>query len=274
MIEFDNVTTTYPGASNPAVESFSYAVERGTTTAIVGPSGCGKTTLLRMINRMVDPTAGEIRIDGENVADRDAVQLRRSIGYVMQNSGLLPHKTALENVAVVAALSGASKEEARWSAVEWLERVHLDSALFDRYPAELSGGQAQRVGVARGLVADPAIVLMDEPFGAVDPVVRRELQREVLDLQDRIGKTIVLVTHDIDEAFLLGDDIILLGERALIEQSGTAHDFITNPASDSVRHFVGMDSRQLHVEQREGFQVVVDKHGKVIGLYDEQGSPT
>lgn len=269
MIEFDNVTTTYPGATTPAVESFSYAIKGGSTTVIVGPSGCGKTTLLRMINRMVDPTAGQVRIDGKDIADENAVQLRRSIGYVMQNSGLLPHKTALENVAAVARLSGASKGEARERAAQWLERVHLDAALFDRYPGELSGGQAQRVGVARGLVADPTIVLMDEPFGAVDPVVRRELQREVLELQQRWSKTIVLVTHDIDEAFLLGDDIVLLGERARIQQAGTPHDFITNPANGQVRHFVGMDSRQLHVERRDGVEVVVDTRGKVVGLYDD-----
>ncbi len=163
MIEFDNVTTTYPGATAPAVESFSYAITGGATTVIVGPSGCGKTTLLRMINRMVDPSAGQVRIDGKDIAEEDAVHLRRSIGYVMQNSGLLPHKTALENVAAVARLSGASKAQARERAAQWLERVHLDAALFDRYPGELSGGQAQRVGVARGLVADPTIVLMDEP---------------------------------------------------------------------------------------------------------------
>ncbi|MHA2789867.1 ABC transporter ATP-binding protein [Corynebacterium sp. S7] len=266
MIEYNDVSAAYPGMATPAVEGFSYTARTASTTVIVGPSGCGKTTLLRMVNRMVEPSSGAVLIDGEDIAGKDPVRLRRSIGYVMQNSGLLPHKTALENVAAVAKLNGASKTAARQVAGEWLERVHLDSSLFGRYPAELSGGQAQRVGVARGLVADPNIVLMDEPFGAVDPVVRRELQQEILELQATMGKTIVMVTHDIDEAFLLGDDIVLLGERGHIEQAGTAEDFITSPANEQVRHFVGLDARHLHTETRGGHDVVVDPNGKVVGI--------
>lgn len=268
MIEFDNVSTVYPGASAPAVDGFTYTMRDAATTVIVGPSGCGKTTILRMINRMVTPTSGRVLIGGEDITQRDPVKLRRSIGYVMQNSGLLPHKTALENVAAVARLSGAGKKEARDAAAEWLERVHLSPELFERYPRELSGGQAQRVGVARGMVANPDIVLMDEPFGAVDPVVRRELQQEIRNLQRDIGKTIVMVTHDMDEAFTLGDDILLLSDGGHIEQAGTAEDFVARPASDKVRHFVGLDTRRLHVERRGGHDMIVDARGKVVGMVE------
>lgn len=274
MIELDAVSVTYPGSDAPAVDDFSYRISPGQTTVLVGPSGCGKTTLLRLINRMVEPTRGTISIDGTDVSKRKPVELRRSIGYVMQNSGLLPHYTAIDNVAAVARLSGASKQEARDNAARWLETVHLDSSLFDRYPAELSGGQAQRVGVARGLVADPNIVLMDEPFGAVDPVVRRELQQEILDIQSKVAKTIVMVTHDIDEALLLGDDIIMLSDRAHIEQHGTAEDFITAPATSTVSGFIGIDSKRLHVETRGGRNVLVDRKGNVIGVVDQPDGPS
>lgn len=266
MIEFDNVSVQYPRTPAPAVESFSYALQPRKTTILVGPSGCGKTTLLRLVNRMVEPSQGRVLIDGIPVVERDAVHLRRSIGYVMQNSGLLPHFTALDNVAAVARLSGATKKQAREQAAQWLERVHVASEFFDRYPGELSGGQVQRVGVARGLVADPDIVLMDEPFGAVDPVVRRELQREVLQLQEDIGKTILMVTHDVDEAFLLGDDVVLLGERAHIRQHGKAEEFITSPASTEVEHFVGLEAKRLHVETCDGRKVLVGEDGTVAGI--------
>lgn len=269
MIEFHSVTISYPGAPAPAVKDFSLKIPGGKTTVIVGPSGCGKTTLLRSINRMVEPDTGRITIAGDDIAGRDPVKLRRGIGYVMQNSGLLPHKTALENVAAVARLSGASKAQARERAAHWLSTMHLDPSLFDRYPAELSGGQAQRVGVARGLVANPDIILMDEPFGAVDPVVRRGLQEEVLDLTQRLGKTVVMVTHDIDEAFLLGDAIVLLGPAASIQQTGSADDFILRPANEDVAQFVGVPARSLRVEHRDGRAVVVDAHGKVTGVIAE-----
>lgn len=268
MIEFKSVSVIYPGNDAPAVEDFSYRIAPGSTTVIVGPSGCGKTTLLRMINRMVDPTSGSVFVDGEDVASKNPVQLRRSIGYVMQGSGLLPHVTAIDNVAAVARLSGASKKEAKEAAAQWLSTVHLDESLFDRYPSELSGGQAQRVGVARGLVADPKVVLMDEPFGAVDPVVRRELQQEVLDIQSKVAKTIVMVTHDIDEALQLGDDIILLSDKAHIEQSGSAEDFLTAPASERVSNFIGIDNKALHVEDRGGRKMLVDRRGNVVGVVD------
>ena len=268
MIEFDRVSRTYPGSAHPAVEEFSHRAEPGSTTVFVGPSGCGKTTMLRMVNRMVSPDTGRVLVRGEDVAGVDPVKLRRSIGYVMQHSGLLPHRTALDNVAAVAELNGVRRAQARERAGTMLELVGLDPSLGDRYPSELSGGQAQRVGVARGLVAEPDILLMDEPFGAVDPVVRRGLQEEILSLKETMSTTILMVTHDIDEAFLLGDEVVLLGDRAHVEQAGPPSDFILAPASDVVRDFTGADSRQLSVEVRDGRQLVVDRNGRVQGVLE------
>ncbi|MDO5513477.1 ABC transporter ATP-binding protein [Corynebacterium sp.] len=268
MIDFDRVSRTYPGTRQPAVAEFSHHVEPGSTTVFVGPSGCGKTTLLRMVNRMVPADTGAVRVRGKDVATLDPVQLRRSIGYVMQHSGLLPHRTVIDNVATVAQLGGVGRKESRERAAEMLRLVGLDPALGRRYPAELSGGQAQRVGVARGLVADPDILLMDEPFGAVDPVVRHGLQEEILALQERMSKTILMVTHDIDEAFLLGDTVVLLGERAHIEQVGPPEEFLTAPANDRVREFTGADGRALRVEKRDGREVVVDSRGRVRGVLE------
>lgn len=268
MIEFDAVTKTYPGGAQPAVANFSHRVNPGTTTVFVGPSGCGKTTLLRMVNRMVSPDSGVIRVRGEDIAHGDPVRLRRSIGYIMQHSGLLPHRTVIDNVAIVAQLNDTTRREAREKAADMLRLVGLDPALGSRYPVELSGGQAQRVGVARGLVADPDILLMDEPFGAVDPVVRRGLQEEVLALKEQMGKTILMVTHDIDEAFLLGDEIVLLGEQGRIEQVGPAEEFLTSPASDNVREFTGADTRILSVEERDGQRLVVDRKGRIRGVLE------
>lgn len=268
MIEFEKVSKSYPGADRPAVREFSHRVAAGTTTVFVGPSGCGKTTLLRMVNRMISPDAGRVLVRGEDVAAGDAVRLRRSIGYVMQHSGLLPHRTVTDNVAVVAQLNGLGRRQARERAGELLELVGLDPALGSRYPAELSGGQAQRVGVARGLVANPDVLLMDEPFGAVDPVVRRGLQEEVIALRESMNTTILMVTHDIDEAFLLGDEIVLLGDSAAVEQVGTAEDFITSPASEAVREFTGADSRLLSVREHEGRKMIVDRSGRVRGVLE------
>ena len=208
-IEFRHVRKTYPDGTT-AVEDFSVTIPSHSTTVFVGSSGCGKTTLLRMINRMVDPTEGEILIDGDVVGGIEPVALRRRIGYVMQNSGLLPHRTVIDNVATVPLLTGTPKAKARQDALELLDRVGLDRALANRYPGQLSGGQQQRVGVARGLASDPNILLMDEPFGAVDPIVRDELQQELIRLQRELGKTTVFVTHDIDEAFLLGSQVVIL----------------------------------------------------------------
>ncbi|MBN9644119.1 ABC transporter ATP-binding protein [Corynebacterium mendelii] len=270
MIEFDAVSKVFPGAGEPAVDNFSLTIPAHTTTALVGSSGSGKTTLLRMVNRMVEPTSGQVRIDGRPVADDNPVMLRRRIGYVMQNSGLLPHKTIVDNITVVPRLNGTSPREATTRALELLELLGLDPGLADRYPAELSGGQAQRVGVARALADDPNILLMDEPFGAVDPVVRRDLQQEILSIQSQLEKTIVLVTHDIDEAFMLADRIVLLEKGAQIAQQGSAEDFITRPASDFVSSFVGVDSRRLTVATRGDRQVVLDGRGRVTGVVSEE----
>ncbi|WP_151549630.1 MULTISPECIES: ATP-binding cassette domain-containing protein [Corynebacterium] len=270
MITFENVTKTYPAREGdntaPAVSNFSLSIPSDKTTVFVGSSGSGKTTLLRMINRMVTPTSGRVLIDGNSVADHDPVELRRSIGYVMQASGLLPHRTIADNIATVPRLEGASKSEGRELAAPLLTLLGLDTGLLDRYPSELSGGQAQRVGVARALAHDPAILLMDEPFGAVDPLVRRELQDQLLDLQQRLHKTIVLVTHDMQEAIALGDQVVVLRTSAEIAQVGTPTEIVREPADEFVKNFLGMHTNTVHIEQRDGQQIVVDHLGRVQGI--------
>jgi len=206
MISFENVSKVFPGGTT-AVDQLSLEVPDGKLTVFVGSSGSGKSTALRMINRMVEPTSGTITVNGADVAGVDPVKLRLGIGYVIQNAGLMPHQRVIDNVATVPVLKGESRRSARKAAMGVLERVGLDPKLADRYPAQLSGGQQQRVGVARALAADPPILLMDEPFSAVDPVVREELQTEILRLQSELRKTIVFVTHDIDEAVRLGDKV-------------------------------------------------------------------
>ena len=273
MIEFRSVTKTYPDGTH-AVADFDLVVPPHTTTVLVGSSGCGKTTLLRMINRMVDPTSGVIEIDGESILDRDAVQLRRSIGYVLQNGGLLPHHRVVDNVTTVLRLEGTPRRQARDRALELLDTVGLDRALAERYPSQLSGGQQQRVGVARALAADPNILLMDEPFGAVDPIVRAELQTETLRLQQELNKTVVFVTHDIDEAFLLGDQVVILEKGAQIAQIGSPSEIIENPASDFVASFIGAErgTRALHTKQTERGTVLVDAAGRTQGVLVEDGA--
>lgn len=219
-----------------------------------------------MVNKMVEPNAGEVFVRGQNVADQDPVKLRRSIGYVMQHSGLMPHRTALENVADIARLAGAGKTEAKSQAMEMLELVNLDSSLAKRYPAELSGGQAQRVGVARGLVNQPDILMMDEPFGAVDPVVRRNLQREIMELRSTLSTTVLMVTHDIDEAFIMGDNVVVLGPRGHIEQAGAPEEILAHPANDTVAEFTGLRQRALSVVERGGKRLLVDDTGTVKGV--------
>ena len=265
MIEFRHVSKDYPGGAR-AVSDFSLTVPTGTLTVLVGSSGCGKTTLLRMVNRMVEPTSGEVLIDGQNLAERDPVELRRSIGYVMQSGGLLPHKTVIDNIATVPRLCGVKKDEAHQRALALMDTVGLERDLGSRYPQQLSGGQQQRVGVARALAMDPNILLMDEPFGAVDPVVRRELQRELLDLQARLNKTVVFVTHDVDEAFLVADQMVILREGAEIVQQGTPEDIITAPADEFVASFIGaaQGNRVLHRSSKDP-AVVVDRDGRIQG---------
>lgn len=235
-IEFSQVTKRY--GANTVVDNLTLSIPAGETTVFVGSSGCGKTTTLRMINRMVEPQEGTITIGGQNIADQDPYKLRRSIGYVMQSGGLLPHRTVLENVMTVPLLNGTPKPQAKERALDLLGTVGLDASLAQRYPAQLSGGQAQRVGVARALAADASILLMDEPFSAVDPIVRTELQEELLRLQGELHKTIVFVTHDIDEALFLGDNIAVFAPGGKLAQYGAPEEILTNPANDFVESFV------------------------------------
>ncbi|MCU1535059.1 MAG: transporter ATP-binding protein [Glaciihabitans sp.] len=266
MIEFRSVTKLYPDGTR-AVDDFSLVIPSRKTTVLVGSSGCGKTTLLRMVNRMVEPTSGSIEIDGANIAATEPVHLRRGIGYVMQNSGLLPHRRVIDNVATVLLLNRVPKQQAYDRSLELLDTVGLDRSLARRYPGELSGGQQQRVGVARGLAADPNILLMDEPFGAVDPIVRTDLQSETMRLQRELDKTIVFVTHDIDEAFLLGDQVVILEKGAKIAQKGTPEEILANPASDFVANFIGADrgKRRLTVNS------AVTPNGDDLVLVDAGG---
>jgi osmoprotectant transport system ATP-binding protein len=270
MIEFRSVSKQFSDGT-VAVDSFSLAIPSRQFTVFVGPSGCGKTTLLRMINRMVEPTSGQVLIDGDDVATGDVVKLRRSIGYVMQQSGLLPHRKVIDNVATVPYLRGVRKKTARANALELMRTVGLDDSLAYRYPSQLSGGQQQRVGVARALAADPNILLMDEPFGAVDPLVRAELQTELLRLQNELDKTVIFVTHDIDEAFLLGDHVVIFQKGGIIAQQGSPAQILANPASEFIASFVGADrgKRRLTISKtfsKEGELVLVDGNGNPAGV--------
>jgi len=240
-ITLDAVGKRYPDGT-VAVGALSVDIPAGELVVLIGPSGCGKSTVLRMINRLIEPTSGRILLDGEDVAKVDAVELRRRIGYVIQHTGLFPHQSIRTNVATVPSLLGWSRDRTRRRVDELLDLVGLDPARYGkRYPHELSGGQQQRVGVARALAADPAVVLMDEPFSAVDPIVRIRLQDEFLRLQAEVRKTIVLVTHDIDEAVRLGDRVVVLSQGGRLEQFATPADLLREPAGDFVREFIGND---------------------------------
>ncbi len=238
MIEFERVSKTYPDGT-VAVDGLDLSAPSGEITVLVGPSGCGKTTTMRMVNRLIDPTAGRITLDGTDTQSIDAVTLRRRIGYVIQNAGLFPHRTVVDNVAALPRLLGGGKKPTRAAAMELLERVGLDSTFAKRYPWQLSGGQQQRVGVARALATDPPFLLMDEPFSAVDPIVRAQLQDEFLRLQADISKTIILVTHDIDEALKLGDRVAVLRQGGRLAQVATPAELLEAPADDFVADFVG-----------------------------------
>ena len=256
MIRFRQVTKTY-GEAAPAVNKLDLDIDRGSITVFVGPSGCGKTTSLRMINRMVEPSSGTVEVDGQDISEVPAARLRRSMGYVMQSSGLLPHRTVLDNVATVPRLNGTPRTEARRRAAELLDVVGLDRALGGRYPGQLSGGQQQRVGVARALAADPPVLLMDEPFSAVDPVVRAELQEELLRLQQDLSKTIVFVTHDIDEATILGDKVAVFGTGGRLAQYAAPEEILRAPVDDFVAGFVGRDRGFRHLSFQQGDDVPV-----------------
>jgi osmoprotectant transport system ATP-binding protein len=240
MIEFRGVDKRYPDGTI-AVDHLDLVVESGKVTVFVGPSGCGKTTSLRMINRMIEPTRGTVLVEGKDVMKQDPAQLRRGIGYVIQQAGLFPHRTILDNVATVPLLLGTGKRAAREHAAELMELVGLAPEMAKRYPSQLSGGQQQRVGVARALAADPPVLLMDEPFSAVDPVVRESLQDELLRLQGELGKTIVFVTHDIDEAIKLGDKVAVFRVGGKLAQYDAPGVLLTRPADDFVDNFVGRD---------------------------------
>ncbi|MFC0844865.1 ABC transporter ATP-binding protein [Streptomyces noboritoensis] len=240
MIRFERVSKVYPDGTS-AVDGLSFEVAEGELVTLVGPSGCGKTTTMMMVNRLIEPTSGRILVDGEDIASVDPVKLRRRIGYVIQQVGLFPHRTVLDNTATVPALVGWKRAKARARAAELLDLVGLDPRTFgSRYPAQLSGGQRQRVGVARALAADPPVLLMDEPFGAVDPVVRERLQNEFLSLQATVRKTVLLVTHDIEEAVRMGDRMAVYGQGR-IEQFDTPAAVLGAPATPYVAQFVGAD---------------------------------
>ncbi|WP_333740461.1 ABC transporter ATP-binding protein [Streptomyces sp. IBSBF 2806] len=239
-IELENLTKRYPGNAEPSVDDVTLEIKAGETVVFVGPSGCGKSTTLKMINRLIEPSGGRIRIGGEDVTDIDPVRLRRKVGYAIQSSGLFPHMTVAQNIALVPRMTGWPKARIRDRVDEMLHLVGLDPGEFrHRYPRRLSGGQQQRVGVARALAADPPVLLMDEPFGAVDPITREHLQDELLRLQRELHKTIVFVTHDFDEAIKLGDRIAVLRERSRIAQFDTPEAILTHPADDFVSGFVG-----------------------------------
>jgi len=277
VIEFDQVTKVYAGASAPSVDRLTMRVEAGEICALVGPSGSGKTTAMRMVNRLIEPTSGTVRIDGVDTRSIEVETLRRSIGYVIQQVGLFPHRTVLDNVATVPRLLGWDEGRIQAKALELLDLVGLDPSAFrDRYPSQLSGGQRQRVGVARALAADPPVMLMDEPFGAIDPLVREQIQDEFLRMQQEVRKTIIIVTHDLDEAMRMGDKVAVLQEGGVLAQLATPEQLLAVPANDFVRRFVGGDAPlrrlalarvhelpliPLDVAQAQGFGLLVDAAG-------------
>ncbi|MDH3753164.1 MAG: betaine/proline/choline family ABC transporter ATP-binding protein [Acidimicrobiia bacterium] len=240
-IRLDEVTKRFDGTDSDAVSALSLEIPRGSIVTLIGPSGCGKTTTLRMINRLIEPTSGRVEINGLDAIDQPVTALRRSIGYVIQQVGLFPHRTVSQNIATVPRTLGWDKQRTAGRVAELAELVGLEPSMLDRFPDELSGGQQQRVGVARALAADPPVLLMDEPFGAVDPIVRTRLQDELLALQEQVDKTIVFVTHDIDEALKLADRIALLNVGGILEQYSTPDDLLRAPANEFVEQFIGED---------------------------------
>ncbi len=240
-VRYEGATKRYGDSAVAAVDNLTLEVQAGEICVLVGPSGCGKTTAMRMVNRMVEPTGGDILIGERSVRERSPAQLRREIGYVIQQVGLFPHRTIAENIGAVPNLLGWKKERIATRSAELLALVGLDPELAERYPAQLSGGQQQRVGVARALAADPLVMLMDEPFGAIDPITRERLQNEFLRLQAEIGKTVLFVTHDIDEAIKMGDRIAVMREGGKVAQYATPAELLMDPADEFVEDFVGAD---------------------------------
>ena len=240
-VSYRAATKVYPGASRPAVDELTLDVDAGEICVLVGPSGCGKTTAMRLVNRMVELTSGDVLVGGRSVRERDPAELRREIGYVIQQTGLFPHRTIAENIATVPRLLGWDRERIEARVDELIELIRLDPELRDRYPAQLSGGQQQRVGVARALAANPGVLLMDEPFGAVDPINRERLQNELLRLQAEVRKTILFVTHDIDEAIKMGDRVAVMRTGGRLAQYATPAELLMEPADAFVEDFVGAD---------------------------------
>lgn len=264
-VEFRGVSKVYQ-TGQPAVDNLNLNIESGKITVFVGPSGCGKTTSLRMINRMVEPTSGTITIGGRDVSTIPAHELRRSMGYVMQQAGLLPHRTVLENISTVLRLNKVPRAQARKRSLELLQTVGLPESMARRYPNQLSGGQQQRVGVARALAADPPVLLMDEPFSAVDPVVRAELQQELLRLQRELAKTIIFVTHDIDEATILGDRVAVFAVGGRVAQYAPPEEILRAPVDDFVANFVGRDRGFRRLSFSSGESVPI--HSAPTTLWD------
>ncbi len=240
-IRLTNVSKRFPGTDSDAVSGLNLEIPSGSIVTLIGPSGCGKTTTLRMINRLIEPTSGRLEINGADVTSVPVTELRRGIGYVIQQVGLFPHRTVAQNIAMLPKLLGWEQARIADRVAELTELVGLDASLADRYPDELSGGQQQRVGVARALAADPPVLLMDEPFGAVDPIVRGRLQDELLALQQKVHKTIVLVTHDIDEALKIADRVALFNIGAVVEQFSSPDELLRAPQSEFVEQFIGED---------------------------------
>jgi len=242
MITLENVSKSYPGTTRKALDDLSLVFEEGTTTALIGPSGCGKTTTMRLINRLEQPTSGRVWVNGLDVAKEDPVILRRHIGYVIQNVGLFPHMTVADNIATVPRLLGWSTQRTRSRVDELMDLVGLDAGLYaHRFPAALSGGQRQRIGVARALAADPPVMLMDEPFGAIDPLVRGRLQTEFKQILQRVKKTVIIVTHDLDEAIKMGDKIAIMRDGKISQYASPA-EVLSSPADEFVAAFVGTDA--------------------------------
>jgi osmoprotectant transport system ATP-binding protein len=239
MIRLEHLSKVFPAQDEPAVDDLSMDIYEGEIVVLVGPSGCGKTTTMKMINRLIEPSSGRIILEGEDVTKVNSDNLRRRIGYVIQQIGLFPHMTIADNIATVPRMLGWEKQRTSDRIDELLETVGIDLSYRDRYPKELSGGQRQRIGVARAMAADPPVLLMDEPFGAIDPITRDRLQDEFLRLQREIKKTIVFVTHDIDEAVKMGDRIAILKQQSKIAQYDTPENILTDPADDFVRDFIG-----------------------------------
>jgi osmoprotectant transport system ATP-binding protein len=247
-VEFDHASKRYPGTDEPAIGDLTLEIAPGELTILIGPSGSGKTTAMRLVNRMIELTSGDVRVDGVSVRDQSPADLRRGIGYAIQQIGLFPHLTVADNIATVPKLLGWDHGRIGKRVAELLDLVGLEPAMGKRYPAQLSGGQRQRVGVARALAADPPLLLMDEPFGAIDPITRSRLQEEFRRLQTELGKTVIFVTHDIDEALKIGDHIAILKPGGVLAQFATAEELVRSPADEFVEEFVGVKRMVARLE--------------------------